>query len=272
MTVTNGAPRGGAWLSPSRNSEARVRLFCLPHAGAGTAVYHGWKRLLPSAIEVCPIQIPGRENRLSEPSHIDGEALIEEISLAMAGQLDLPYAIFGHSMGALLTLDLALRLREHGQPDPVYLFVSGRNATHVPIKHGSIHKLPDEEFLDALAVRYGGLPQEILDTPDLLELYLPILRADLTLLETHSYRQRAPLACPIAAFAGRDDRNVSEEGLLAWGEHTTGAFESRWLEGDHFYLNGPSRSLLLELIAARLTGATAPDAAAGGQFAESDAR
>jgi len=264
MTVVNGGSGGGfvnrspanAWLTKGRNPEARVRLFCLPHAGAGAAGYHGWKRLLPAAIEVCPVQIPGRENRLSEPPYLDSEALIEETALAMAGSLDLPYAIFGHSMGALLALDLALRLREHGQPEPAYLFVSGRNATHVPMKHGSIHTLSDEEFLDALAIRYGGLPREILETPELLELYLPILRADLTLLETHIYRERAPLGCPIAAFAGVEDRNVSEAGLLAWGEHTTGPFESRRFEGDHFYISGISRGELLELIAARLIEST----------------
>lgn len=253
MTLSNGAGRGGQWLAPARNPEARVRLFCLPHAGAGTAGYHAWKRLLPASIEVFPVQIPGRESRLAEPSYIDSEALIEGIALAMADHLDKPYSIFGHSMGALLALDLALRLRERGQPEPVYLFVSGRNATHVPMKHGSIHKLTDDEFLDALAVRYGGLPQEILETPELLELYLPILRADLTLLETHIYTQRAPLSCPIAALAGKDDGNVSPEGLTAWGEHTTGRFENRWFEGDHFYLNGASRPLLLEFITEQLT-------------------
>ena len=257
MTLSNGAGRSGAWLAPGRNPAARVRLFCLPHAGAGTAGYHSWKRLLPGEIEVCPVQIPGRESRLAEPPYIDSGSLIEEIALAMAVHVDKPYAIFGHSMGALLALDLALRLREHGQPEPAHLFVSGRNATHIPMKHGTIHRLTDEEFLDALAIRYGGLPREIVETPELLELYLPILRADLTLLETHVYRKREPLACPISAFAGKDDRNVSQEGLSAWGEHTTGSFETQWFEGDHFYLNGASRSLLLEFIAARLTDAPA---------------
>jgi medium-chain acyl-[acyl-carrier-protein] hydrolase len=257
MTLSNGGVRSGSWLAPSRNPEAKVRLFCLPHAGAGTASYHGWKRQLPAEIEICPVQIPGRESRLAEPSYTSSEALIEEIALAIAGRTDKPYAIFGHSMGALLALDLALRLREHGQPEPVHLFVSGRNATHVPMKHGSIHMLTDEEFLDALAIRYGGLPQEILETPELLEVYLPILRADLTLLETHTYIARSPLACPVSAFAGKEDKNVSQTGLTAWGEHTTGRFESLWFEGDHFYLNGASRPALLEAIANRLQNALA---------------
>lgn len=252
MTSANGSIGSGAWLAPSRNPDAHARLFCLPHAGAGTAVYHGWKRLLPATIEVVPIQIPGRESRLAEPPITDAEALVEAIVLAIAGHLDKPYAIFGHSMGALLALNLALRLREHGLQEPIHLFVSGRNALHIPIR-GSIHKLTDREFLDALAVRYGGLPREIIETPEFLDLYLPILRADMTLTETFVYKKRAPLTYPLTAFSGKDDSNVSKEGLAAWQEHTTGRFESRWFDGDHFYLNGPSRAVLLDLIASRLT-------------------
>lgn len=252
----------GAWLSArgrADSEDARIRLFCLPHAGAGTAAYNIWKRFLPASIEVCPIQIPGRESRLSEASWTESEALIEGITLGIADRLDKPYGIFGHSMGALLALDLAQNIRDHGLREPSRLFVSGRNATHVPMKHGSIHKMPDEEFLDALARRYGGLPQEILETPELLELYLPILRADLTLLETHCYQPCGPLACPISAFSGKDDANVSREGLEAWGEHTTGGFEMRWFDGGHFYLAGASRAALLELIRDRLEAVVTAD-------------
>jgi surfactin synthase thioesterase subunit len=216
-------------------------------------MYNIWKRFLPAFVEVCPVQIPGREVRLAEPSYTDCSRLIAEMTAALAGYMDKPYAIFGHSMGSLLALDLARSLRSAGHPEPSYLFVSGRNATHVQMKHGSIHQMPDDEFLAALATRYGGLPQEILDTPELLEVYLPILRADLTLLETHRYEALAPLGCPIAAFSGTDDPNVSVEGLRAWGEHTTGLFEAKWFDGGHFYLSGPSRPELLEFLSDKLT-------------------
>lgn len=269
MTLPIRAQQSDGWLSSQiRGEEPRIRLFCLPHAGAGTAMYNLWKRLLPAVVEVCPVQIPGRESRLSEPSLTDSQELIAEITSAIAPLTDMPYAIFGHSMGALLALDLARNLRDCGLPTPSYLFVSGRNATHVPLKQGSIHQLPDEEFLEALAVRYGGLPQEILDTPEMLELYLPILRADLTLLENHRYQESAPLDCPIAAFAGEDDTNVSRAGLEAWGHHTTAAFETRWFDGDHFYLSGPSRPQLLMLLGERLAAL----AAAAPSMSQSPAR
>ena len=264
MTSANQEITSGPWLSQRgrTDSEPRIRLFCLPHAGAGTAAYNIWKRSLPASIEVCPIQIPGRESRLSEPSCTDCVTLIESLTLALAGHLDKPYAIFGHSMGALLALDLAQNIRAHSLRQPSHLFVSGRNATHVPMKHGSIHQMHDDDFLAALATRYGGLPQEILDSPELLELYLPILRADLTLLETHQYQQLGPLDCPISAFSGKEDANVSHEGLEAWGEHTSAAFEAHWFDGGHFYLSGASRAPLLELIRHRLTDAVAGSPAA----------
>jgi medium-chain acyl-[acyl-carrier-protein] hydrolase len=249
------------WLSPRTAApDARVRLFCLPHAGSGTSAYNLWRRLLPPSIDVCPIHIPGRESRLAESSILDSTTLIRQMTAALAdedaGHLKLPYAIFGHSMGSLLALDLAFNLRASGHPQPCYLFVSGRNATHMPIRQGELHRLPDADLLEALAIRYGGLPQEILETPELLELYLPILRADLTLLETHRYAPQLPLDCPIAAFAGADDRNVTPEGLAAWGDHTTAAFETRLFPGGHFYLTGPSRQALLQLIADRLAAIT----------------
>ena len=257
MASTNyGLPHSN-WISPrSRIDSAKVRLFCLPHAGSGTAMYNIWKRFLPPTVEICPVQIPGRETRLAEPSYTDCALLIAEMTTALAPYTNMLYAIFGHSMGSLLALDLARSLRSAGLPEPSYLFVSGRNATHVPMKHGSIHQMPDEEFLSALATRYGGLPQEILDTPELLELYLPILRADLTLLETHRYEALAPLNCPIAAFSGKDDPNVSVEGLQAWSEHTTNTFVAKWFDGNHFYLTGTSRTPLLEFISEKLSQLT----------------
>lgn len=264
MTWENQAVPDCNWISArGRTDGARIRLFCLPHAGAGTAMYNIWKRFLPAFVEVCPVQIPGRESRLAEPSYTDCARLIADMTTALAGHLDRPYAIFGHSMGALLTLDLARSLRSSGLPQPSYLFVSGRNATHIPMKHGSIHQMDDGEFLAALATRYGGLPEEILNTPELLDLYLPILRADLTLLETHRYAPLAPLNCPIAAFSGDDDPNVTTEGLEAWAEHTTGEFDAKWFEGGHFYLSGTSRAALLQFIGERLGAAVRSDSNAG---------
>lgn len=255
MTVAHRLPRTNTWVATQRrDDEARIRLFCLPHAGAGTAMFNLWRRILPGFIEVCPILLPGREGRLSEDSFTDSDTLIEQVTAGIADYIDRPYAIFGHSMGSLLAFELAHSLRAHGLREPSHLFLSGRNAPHLYLGQTRLHQLPDDRFLAELDARYGGLPQEVLADPELLELYLPILRADLTLLETHLHRDRHPLVCPISAFAGKQDKNVSVTGLEAWGEHTAGAFEAEWLDGGHFYLTGISKASLLERIASRLAG------------------
>ena len=216
-------------------------------------MFNLWQRSLPEFVGVSRILLPGRETRIAEDCSMDGEALLEQITSAVAEHLDLPYAIWGHSMGAWMACELAQRLVARGLRSPGHLFVSGRNAGHHPPNVSDLHKLPDDEFLEALGRRYGAMPKEILETPELVQLYLPILRADMTLIERHSYGMRHKLACPISVFAGKSDQNVSNEKLLAWQELTTGPFELRFFDGDHFYLTGPSRPQLMELLNKRLT-------------------
>jgi medium-chain acyl-[acyl-carrier-protein] hydrolase len=224
-------------------------------------MFNMWQRLLPGFVDICPVLLPGREARLAETAHTDSVALIEQIATAVAEHLDLPYAIFGHSMGAWLASELAQSLVANGLRPPGHLFVSGRNAAHLPPSVSDLHRLPDDEFLAALGRRYNAMPKEILETPELLELYLPILRADMTLIERHDYRMHQRLACPISVLAGKDDGNVSNEKLMAWQEHTTGTFELKMFDGDHFYLTGASRPLLLELLSERLGVMAATEAA-----------
>jgi surfactin synthase thioesterase subunit len=241
------------WISPRcRVEDSRLRLFCLPHAGSGTAAYNSWRRVLPSFVELCPIQLPGRESRLAEASFTQSEELIHHLSEALTGWLDKPYVIFGHSMGALLSFELANSLRDRGLPQPLHLFLSGRIAAHLPLRGRPIHQLPLEEFLAELERRYDGMPQEILADPDMMELFLPILRADLTLLESYTYRERPPFTFPISVFAGAQDHSVSPESLAAWSQHTTGAFQLQHLPGGHFYLAAESRAALLTILADKL--------------------
>jgi medium-chain acyl-[acyl-carrier-protein] hydrolase len=183
----------------------------------------------------------------------ESEEMIEQMADGLSQHLDKPYAIFGHSMGALLAFELAQRLQATALRRPSYLFLSGRMAAQLPWKL-RLHELPDDEFIAELEKRYGGLPQQILQDPQLLEIYLPILRADLTLLGKYRYSKKLPLSCPILATAGKQDSNVSNEALLAWREHTSGEFQTEWLEGGHFYLAGESRKPLLELLSKKLAG------------------
>ena len=253
MSLRTAPPEGNKWISERNRLEgSRIRLFCLPHAGSGTAAFNSWKRSLPPFVELCPILLPGREVRLDEASYSNSDLLIHNMTDALIGWLDKPYAIFGHSMGALLAFELAQNLRAKGLREPSYLFLSGRIASHLSQSHQPIHHLPHDEFIAELEARYGGLPQEILQDPEMLEFFLPILRTDLTLIETHRHRDRPPLACPMMVSAGTHDVTVSTESLAAWKNHTSGDFEVHRLAGGHFYITGPSIALLLEKLCEKL--------------------
>ena len=231
-----------------------LRLFCLPHAGSGAAGFFRWKRLLPAGIEVCPVLLPGREMRLAEASCESAESLVAELVRWMTPLLKEPYALFGHSMGALLAYEWARQARAAGLPAPRVLFVSGRGAPHRPFPHRRLHQLEDDAFVEALRLRYGGIPDGLLSEPDLREVFLPILRADLTVVETYDPGEFAQLDCPILAVAGSEDANVSDADLAAWGELTDARAGSMRLPGDHFYHLGSGQQALLASMVEWLIG------------------
>jgi medium-chain acyl-[acyl-carrier-protein] hydrolase len=234
------------WLSERDvRAGARMRLFCLPHAGSGAAAYYRWKQKL-EGVDVCPVLLPGREIRLAERSIHDAVALVETLLAGISPYLDVPFAVFGHSMGALLAYEWALR------KEPFCLFVSGRDAAHLPFGHRELHRLDDGAFVAELRRRYGGMPDDFLADAELREVFLPILRADLRLVETYRHGAERLLDCPVMAFAGRDDTSVSDAGLTGWGELTRGEFAAKRFEGDHFYHSGAGQAELLEAIRERL--------------------
>ena len=207
---------------------------------------------MPSFVELCAIRLPGRETRISEMSFTDSEALVEQMTEVLAGDCDIPYAIFGHSMGAVLAYELAQSFRRHGLPQPACLFVSGRVAAHLKLPAKPVHALPLQSFLLELEARYGGLPRELLTDQEMLDFYLPILRADLQLIETYQYKDTSPLSCPIVVSGGLADRSIWLEGLESWKHHTVGAFAVQRYDGDHFYLSGVSKVSLLRMVREKL--------------------
>lgn len=231
--------------------EARIRLFCLPHAGSGAAGFYRWKREL-QGIDVCPVLLPGREARLRELSIADLRALVGELVESTKAYLDVPFAIFGHSMGALIGYEWAVHLAQANLPQPVCLFVSGREAAHLPLPYAPLHGLSDAAFVGELGRRYGGGPSDVLADAELREVFLPILRSDLKLVETYRHGPETMLHCPIVGFAGASDPTVSEAGLNAWGDLTTGKFTAQRFPGDHFYPGGESLRPLLEVISRQL--------------------
>jgi medium-chain acyl-[acyl-carrier-protein] hydrolase len=222
-------------------------LICLSNAGGSASQFFAWARLLPPEIDLWPIQLPGRENRLRETPLSRMNVLIEAMAEAVAPILREPFAIFGHSLGGLIGFDLARMLRRRYGLQPAHLFVSARRAPHLPSRHEPINHLPDEMFVDELARRYNAIPDVIRQDQELLDIYLPMLRADVTLFETYTWAEEPPLDCPISIFGGRDDTSVSYEELAGWAVHSTTPGAPKLFPGDHFYLHAARQELLAEI-------------------------
>lgn len=247
VTMTSLARQDG-WLAvPRPNPQARLRLFCFPYSGASASVYYRWADGLPAALEVCPVQLPGRGTRLSEPPFGRLDDMVPLAAEALVPYLDRPFALFGHSMGALLAFEVARYLRRHHRVAPARLVVSGHSGPQLPDRNPPLHGLPEPEFRERLR-ELNGTPPEVLEHPELMQLLIPILRADFAASETYVYRAEEPLDCAIGAYGGLADLHVSRAELEAWREQTTGPFSLRMLPGDHFYLN-TQQALLLQSLA-----------------------
>ena len=237
---------------PRPSPRASFRLLCFPPAGYGAAIYRDLGRALPERLEVCSVRLPGRENLRAEPLITDFSRLIEAAVSIVTPYLDRPFAIFGHSMGSWLAFEVGRRLRNAGRL-PAHLFVSGRRAPQIAKTAAPIHDLPDNEFIAEIQRRYNGIPQTLLNEPELLHLTLPILRADLAALESYQYSDDAALDCAISCYAGRDDHELKEDDLAAWRKQTSRNFKLIRFPGDHFYLTGAGAPGILADIANTLT-------------------
>lgn len=235
-----------AWVGDRPpSSEARFRLFCFPFAGGSALTYRQWHLSLPREVEVCPIHLPGRRPR-RDPALTRLTVLVEMLAPALLPWLDRPYAFFGHSLGALISFDLARFLRRHQHPTPTKLFVSAQRAPQFRPRGEPAHQLPEPALIDRLH-RLNGIPEEMLSDARLLQLLLPVLRADFEVYETYDYLPEEPLECDISAFGGTQDSVATRADLEAWGEQTRGAFELQMLPGNHFFITA-QRSLLLQLL------------------------
>ena len=247
--MTDLPPLTDRWIGrPAPRPSPRIRLFCLPYAGGGTAVYRPWADDLPEDIELCLVQLPGRETRMREAPYTSLHELVGGLELALKPLLDRPYAIFGHSMGALIALAITRQLRSKGHPEPEHLFIAGRRAPHVPDPDPPLHQLPDAAFVATLVRRYNGIPKVLLQNVDLLRLFLPTLRTDMTMIETYSITEEPTLEAPIAAFGGWEDNRATQVQLAAWREFTTGAFTLRMLPGGHFFIQSARAELVASII------------------------
>jgi surfactin synthase thioesterase subunit len=204
-------------------------------------------------VEVCAIQLPGRENRLAEPTIDSLPQLVDALADELASWFDLPFAFFGHSMGALLCFELTRELRRRGRALPVHLFVSGARAPDVSREEYQLHQIADDsEFIEQVAGRYNGIPDAVLRERELLDLLLPALRADFAAFEKYQYTEEPPIAVRMTALGGSEDHLVHDRELAAWQPHTREELTIERFPGDHFFLH-QSRARIIEAIVCRLS-------------------
>ena len=246
----------GVSNSPTSKTQDRKithRLFCFTYAGGAASIYRDWSNKLPPSIEVHAFQFPGHGNRMRDPLFKRVQPLVESVAQELMPKLEGSFAFFGHSMGAIVSFELAQLLRRENKPGPAHLFLSGRPAPHLTEKEAPTYDLPEPEFIEELR-RMQGTPNEVLEHPELMSMLSPILRADLEVCQTYEYEPRPPLDCPITAFGGLQDEEVSREQLEGWRDYTTSSFTARMFPGNHFFLHS-SAPVLLRMIAQDL-GAT----------------
>ncbi len=221
----------------------KLRLFCFHHSGGTASFFRDWNKFLPLEVELIAVQLPGRESRNTDSYITNIKTAAKEIADDFHQYQTTPFVFFGHSLGSIIAFEVVHELRRYYLRSPEYLIVSGRNAPQTPSRDEILHNLSDELFVKGL-VKYQGMPEEILQHKELLELLLPRLRADFTLSETYQYIKKPLLDCPILAFGGNDDSTVNHEELTAWKVQTANQCSVRLFEGGHFFINTAKKEVL----------------------------
>ncbi|MBS2962966.1 thioesterase [Actinocrinis puniceicyclus] len=235
------------WLPGGRpDPHAEFRLFCIPHLGGNSALYLRWRQYAGPAVHVCPVELPGRGRRLADPPFTRMPALVAALADALDAQLDRPFALFGHSLGGLIAFELARTLRERGRPQPARLFIAAMAAPGSVVPRPFVHDTPDEEVIEELRA-LGGTPPELLANEELMELMLPTLRADFTVLETYRCLDGPALDTPISAFGGTEDTAATAPALRAWSRYTTKTVRLRMFRGGHFFPAVEAAGLMQEI-------------------------
>lgn len=212
----------------------RITLFALPYAGGTANVYRRFAPHLSPSVELVPIDIPGHGQRIASPPLKQMEELVAFIIERIEEHHPGIYALFGHSFGAHLAFLVAREMRNTGRALPAHLILSGKAGPDIPFRHKGIHKLPGKEFLEILH-GYGGIPDQFFDESELIELFLPVLKADFEAMSSYRFDEEQPLPVPITVFHGEKDLYPSED-YQSWAEETSESFRILTFSGNHFFL------------------------------------
>ena len=238
-------------VPPRQGTPGAIPLFCFPHAGGTPTLFFKWQEGLKGQANVICVQAPGRNMRFREKPHTSLHLIVDEVVEALRIYSGSPFAFFGHSLGGLISFEVARELRRRGKPGPAHLFVSASRPPDHAMVYPLLHELSDREFLKEMQGRYAGIPAAVYENRELMEMFLPVLRADMTAYETHTHVEEAPLDCPISMFTGAEDALVTEQVAVNWARQTTAKFELRIFPGGHFFLN-ENRARVLDVIGRKL--------------------
>jgi medium-chain acyl-[acyl-carrier-protein] hydrolase len=245
-TITTRWPEGNAIIqnAPSRNRGV-VRLFCVPHAGAGPSAFRGWKEQFGPEIEAIMVRLPGREGRFREEPYRNLELLVSDLADAVLPYLDAGqrFAFFGNSLGGLIAFESLHEIRRRTGYEAAHLFVSATGAPHLPPFLPPMGHLGNRELIREVSERYGGIPLAIFEDEDFLAAVVPALRADICMLEAYDRTVPQPLSCPITAFGGKLDPTVPLAHIEGWRNQTTSSFTQILLDEDHLYLQSARECL-----------------------------
>jgi len=243
----------------------KIYLFCFPYAGGSASVFNKWKPYLHPSVELKPVELAGRGKRMSEPFYGSVPEMIDDVFLRIRNDIvNAPYALFGHSMGAMIAYELVHTIKEHRLPPPLHVFFSGRAAPQTRIYEKNYLLMTNEEFKKEI-MGLGGTPPEFFEHPELMELFLPLLKNDFHLAETEIRGSEiVPLDGAITVLLGKED-DLTAEHCVGWKHHTGRLCTMYHFAGGHFFLHGEMEQIV-KIINNTLTNA---HRSAGVQFSTS---
>lgn len=239
-----GVPDKKSWLiSINETKNAIHTVVCCHYAGGGASVFRGWDKYFPKDVRIVAIQLPGREERFSEEPLLSIGKVIDGLFPEISSLLNetASYSIFGHSIGALVGFELARKVRSILLPK--VLIISAAGAPQLNFKRELIGHLPDKDFVEKLKI-YNGLPESLIENNELLNMFIPMLRADLSILEGYKYKESQPLEFPILALGGSEDPIISAKDIGSWCVQTRQLFTMRIFNGDHFFIKNNQEQVL----------------------------
>lgn len=222
----------------------RRRIFCLPYAGAGSSIYSKWQKYFGNDIEICPIELPGRERKIREPLIDNIEEMARTVYDGIKMKLNEPFCIFGHSMGGMIAYELTRHIKKYENKSPEYLFMS---ASGLKIKKDNvlIHKLSDKELIEHV-IKNGGTQRVFAENKAFAKYFLPIIRNDYKAVETYK-PSIEKLNCKIRAFASREDTEINYKETQKLANYTDD-FDLKIFKGNHFFIRDNEEEVCNEIL------------------------